>query len=76
LMKTATSVLEVGDGDARLCKSFMFNTLHGEWNLGFLPQFALLRSLAWLSTKQVQDFQIISQTNASITTLYDKVSCD
>jgi hypothetical protein len=77
--------LRLGDGDARVCNSlgydfshlnFIFNALHGYWNFGFLPQFALLTSLAWLSTKQVQDLQIILQTNAFITTFYDKVSCD
>jgi hypothetical protein len=84
LMKTTTSVFEVQWRCAQVCNSFgydfshlnIYYALHGLWNLGFLPQFSLLRSLAWPSTKQVQDLQIILQTNTSITTIYYKVSWD
>jgi hypothetical protein len=77
--------LRFGDGDARGCNSpgYDFSPL----NLCLMPcmvsetwdfshNLLFLRSLAWPSTKQAQDLQIITQTNASITTIYDKVSCD
>jgi hypothetical protein len=77
--------LRFGDGDARGCNSpgYDFSPL----NLCLMPcmvsetwdfshNLLFLRSLAWPSTKQAQDLQIITQKNASITTIYDKVSCD
>jgi hypothetical protein len=77
--------LRFGDGDARVCNSFRYDfsplnlylmtyMVSETWD--FSHNLLFLRSLAWPSTKQVQDLQIISQTNASITTIFDKVSCD